>query len=77
VKGMQATGITLLHVTFHDRLPPATARSVLQGYRDRYQVLCDFVTETEPVVRDDLLGDIDVADLLIESLQVLAERWRV
>ncbi len=50
---------------------------MLQGYRDRYQVLSDFVTETEPVIRDDLLGDIDVADLLIESLQALAERWRV
>jgi glucosamine--fructose-6-phosphate aminotransferase (isomerizing) len=77
VKGTQTTGITLLHVTFHDRLPPATARAVLQGYRDRYQVLSDFVTETETVFRDDLLGDIDVAELLIGSLQALAERWRV
>jgi glucosamine--fructose-6-phosphate aminotransferase (isomerizing) len=77
VKGAQATGLTLLHVTFHDRLPPATARAVLRGYRDRYQVLSDFVTETEAVFRDDLLGDIDVAELLIAPLTVLAERWLV
>jgi glucosamine--fructose-6-phosphate aminotransferase (isomerizing) len=77
VKGAQATGITLLHVTFHDRLSPTTARAVMQGYRDRYQVLSDFVTETETVFRDDLLADIDVAELLIAPLTVLAERWLV
>jgi glucosamine--fructose-6-phosphate aminotransferase (isomerizing) len=77
VKGAQTTGITLMHVRFHDRLPPAVARSVLQGYRDRYQVLSDFVTETESVFRDDLLADIDVAELLIAPLTMLAERWLV
>jgi glucosamine--fructose-6-phosphate aminotransferase (isomerizing) len=77
VKGTQATGLTLLHVTFHDRLAPAIARSVLQGYRDRYQVLSDFVTETETVFREDLLGDISVTELLIAPLTMLAERWLV
>jgi glutamine---fructose-6-phosphate transaminase (isomerizing) len=77
VKGTQAVGITLLHVTFHDRLPAATARAVLQGYRDRYRVLSDFVTETETVFRDDLLADIDVAELLIGPLTMLAEHWLV
>ena len=51
-------------------------RGVLQGYRDRYSALRDIVTETEPTFRDDLLGEIPVADLLIDSIQALAERWR-
>ena len=36
VKGAQVTGITLLHVRFPDRLPVATIKGVLQGYRGRY-----------------------------------------
>ena len=75
VKGSDATGITLLHVRWVDRLPAATARSVLQGY-GRYGALVDAVTETEPTFRDDLLGSIDVVDLLTESIQRLADRWR-
>ena len=31
VKGGQCTGITLLHVRFHDRLPAWAMRGVLQG----------------------------------------------
>ncbi len=76
VKGIDVTGIALLHVRFNDRLPPETMRAVLQGYRDRYSALRDLVTETEPTFRDDLLGEIRVADLLINSIQALAERWR-
>jgi glucosamine--fructose-6-phosphate aminotransferase (isomerizing) len=76
LKGAEVTGIALLHVRFHDRLPADVMRGVLQGYRDRYSALRDLVTETEPTFRDDLLGEIDVADLLIESIQVLARRWR-
>jgi glucosamine--fructose-6-phosphate aminotransferase (isomerizing) len=76
VKGPDVTGIALLHVRFHERLGAETMRGVLQGYRDRYSALRDLVTETEPTFRDDLLGDIGVADLLINSIQVLAERWR-
>ena len=58
-----------------DRLPAATARSVLDGY-GRYGALVDAVTETEPTFRDDLLASIDVADLLTGSIQRLADRWR-
>jgi glucosamine--fructose-6-phosphate aminotransferase (isomerizing) len=76
LKGAEVTGIALMHVRFHDRLPADVMRTVLQGYRDRYSALRDLVTETEPTFRDDLLGEIDVADLLIESIQVLARRWR-
>jgi glucosamine--fructose-6-phosphate aminotransferase (isomerizing) len=74
VKGSETTGITLLHVRWVDRLPAASARSVLDGY-GRYGALVDAVTETEPTFRDDLLASIDVADLLTESIQRLADRW--
>jgi glucosamine--fructose-6-phosphate aminotransferase (isomerizing) len=76
VKGAHATGITLLHVRFADRLSAATAKSVLQGYRGRYELLTDWVTETEASFRDDLLGDVPVIDLLTLPVTELAERWR-
>jgi glucosamine--fructose-6-phosphate aminotransferase (isomerizing) len=75
VKGSDTTGITLLHVRFVERLPAAAARGVLEGY-GRYGALVDAVTETEPTFRDDLLASIDVVDLLTESIQRLADRWR-
>jgi glucosamine--fructose-6-phosphate aminotransferase (isomerizing) len=75
-KGPDVTGIALLHVRFHDVLPPDVVRGVLQGYRDRYSALRDIVTETEPTFRDDLLGEIGVESLLIDSIQALALRWR-
>ncbi|HMK13359.1 MAG TPA: SIS domain-containing protein [Acidimicrobiales bacterium] len=75
VKGSETTGITLLHVRWVDRLPAPAARNVLEGY-GRYGALVDAVTETEPTFRDDLLGSVDVVDLLTESLQRLADRWR-
>ncbi len=75
VKGSETTGITLLHVRWVDRMPAAAARSMLEGY-ERYGALVDAVTETEPTFRDDLLASIDVADLLTEPIQRLADRWR-
>jgi glucosamine--fructose-6-phosphate aminotransferase (isomerizing) len=76
MKGNQVTGITLLHVRFPDRLPAAVLRGVLDGYRGRYAALTDFVTETEPVFRDDLLATVPVVDLLTLPIGQLAERWR-
>jgi glucosamine--fructose-6-phosphate aminotransferase (isomerizing) len=76
VKDGQATGITLLHVRFADRLPVSTARGVLQGYRNRYAVLRDAVQETEPTFREDLLAGIPVDVLLTEPINQLADRWR-
>jgi glucosamine--fructose-6-phosphate aminotransferase (isomerizing) len=76
VKDGQAVGITLLHVTFADRLPQGTARGVLQGYRNRYAVLRDAVLETEPTFREDLLAEVPVDDLLTEPINQLADRWR-
>jgi hypothetical protein len=65
----------LLHVRFHDRLPGDAARRVLEGYRGRYQAIADQVTETEPVMRDDVLGTIDLIDLLTVPVVQLADHW--
>ncbi len=76
VKANHTTGITLLHVRFHDRLPAAVMRGVLQGYDRRYNRLVDWVAETEGSFRDDRLGEIAVADLLILPISEVADRWR-
>jgi glucosamine--fructose-6-phosphate aminotransferase (isomerizing) len=76
VKGAEVTGILLLHIKLHELLPADVMRAVLQGYRGRYSALRDTVTETEPTFRDDLLAEISVADLLIASIQALADRWK-
>jgi glucosamine--fructose-6-phosphate aminotransferase (isomerizing) len=75
-KDNQTTELTLLHVRFHDRLAPEVISAVLQGYRGRYAILRDAVTETEPVFREDLLGEIPVVDLLEQPIHLLADRWR-
>ncbi len=69
-------GITLLHVRFEDSLPAPVARSVLQGYRNRYSELRDAVTETEPAFDEDRLADIAVVDLLTAPIGDLADHWR-
>ena len=71
-----AVGITLLHVRFADSLPAATARGVLQGYRNRYSELRDAVTETEPAFDAERLAEIAVVDLLTAAIGDLADRWR-
>ena len=76
VKGNQTTGLTLLHVRFHDRLAAGSARSVLEAYRTRFDALRDAVTETEPTFRDDVLGSISMIELLTEPVVILAEHWR-
>jgi len=75
-KGGQVVGITLLHVRLVDRLSATQARAVMQGYRDRYQLLADWVTETEATFRDDQLGSVPVIDLLTLPVTQLADRWR-
>lgn len=69
-------GLSLLHLRLADRLPASTARSVLRGYRSRYQSLRELVTETEDTFREDLLADQPVVDLLTEPILDLADRWR-
>jgi glucosamine--fructose-6-phosphate aminotransferase (isomerizing) len=75
-KDDRATGLTLLHVRFHDHLSVAAARGALQGYRNRWSALRDAVLETEPTFREDLLTEVPAADLLVEPIRVLADRWR-
>ncbi|MFM8483051.1 MAG: hypothetical protein ACKOBT_06870, partial [Actinomycetota bacterium] len=76
VKAGHTVGITLLHVRFHDRLPAAVMRGVLQGYDSRYDRLVDWVSETEGSMRDEVLGEVPVADLLILPISEVANRWR-
>ncbi len=76
VKSGQTTGITLLHVRFHDTLSAPVMRSVLQGYDRRYNRLVDWVSETEGTFRDELLATVSVADLLILPISEMANRWR-
>ncbi|MEO6317585.1 MAG: SIS domain-containing protein [Acidimicrobiales bacterium] len=71
-----AVGITLLHVRFHDRLAASAARGALQGYRNRWSALRDAVLETEATFREDLLTSVPTADLLVEPIRELADRWR-
>jgi glucosamine--fructose-6-phosphate aminotransferase (isomerizing) len=75
-KDNQATGLTLLHVRFHDRVSPEAARELLAGYRGRFTALVDAVTETEPAFDESRLADVPVVDLLLEPIQPLADRWR-
>ena len=75
-KDNQTTELTLVHVRFHDHLDPAVVASVLQGYRGRYAILRDAVTETEPTFREEVLGEIPVVDLLEQPIHLLADRWR-
>jgi glucosamine--fructose-6-phosphate aminotransferase (isomerizing) len=76
VKTGLTIGLLLLHVRFHDRLPVAVMRGVLQGYDRRYDRLVDWVSETEGQMRDELLSDVSVADLLIMPISDVADRWR-
>jgi glucosamine--fructose-6-phosphate aminotransferase (isomerizing) len=75
-KDDRATGITLLHVRLHDHLSERTARSTLQGYRNRWAALRDAVLETEPTFREDLLTTVPATDLLVKPLAELADHWR-
>ncbi len=76
VKAGTPTGITLLHVRFHERLDAATMRGVLVGYDRRYDRLVDWVSETEGAFDDQLLGELPVDDLLIEPISDTADHWR-
>ncbi|MFK8025739.1 MAG: SIS domain-containing protein [Ilumatobacter sp.] len=76
VKGGQTTGLTLLHVRFHELRPAEVMRGVLQGYDRRYDRLVDTVVETEGTFDESLLGQIPVQTLLIGPISDTAERWR-
>jgi glucosamine--fructose-6-phosphate aminotransferase (isomerizing) len=75
VKGTVCSGLTLVHVRFHDRLPAAVLRGVLQGYDRRYDRLVDWVSETEGGFRDEVLADVSVVDLLTLPISEVANRF--
>jgi len=75
-KDNQVTGITLLQVELADRLPSEVARTVLTGYRNRYNAIVDAVTERQPSFDDAVLGEVPLVDLLVEPVHVLASHWQ-
>ena len=75
VKDRVTTGLTLCHLKLKDDLGASVARSVLQGYRNRYRQLYDVVTEREPSFREDLLADVSTVDLLTAPISEVAARW--
>ena len=75
IKDKQTVGITLLHVELQDFLSEQVARHVMEGYKDRYTAISDYVTETEPTFRSDILSSIPVADLLIAPIEDLLSYW--
>ncbi|MFV0309523.1 MAG: SIS domain-containing protein [Desertimonas sp.] len=76
VKAGHTTGLTLLQVTLHDRLPADAMRGVLQGYDHRFDRLVDWVTETEGDFDERLLAELPVDDLLIAPISETADHWR-
>lgn len=76
VKDNETVGLTLLHVRFAEDLGVGSLRGAMQGYRNRYHALRDAVTETEPTFREDLLPTVPTADLLVQPISDLADRWR-
>ena len=76
VKDQQTVGLTLLHVRLEKYVDEQVAKQILQGYQNRNTKLYDFVTETEPTFRSDLLSTIALEDLLISPIPELAELWR-
>jgi len=76
VKAGSTVGLMLLHVRFHEHLPAAVARTVLQGYDQRYDRLVDWVSETEGEFRDEMLSTVPVVDLLVLPISDVADRWR-
>jgi glucosamine--fructose-6-phosphate aminotransferase (isomerizing) len=67
-------GIALLHVRFRDKLDAGTLRSVLTGYRNRYQLIRDAVAETNSEFREEDLANIDVLSLLTQPVVILADQ---
>ena len=76
VKGAQCTGITLLHVLFHDHLPAPVARACCRAGTAATTAWSTGSRRPRAAFRDDLLAEIPVADLLTIPVSDLAERWR-
>ena len=75
VSGDRATGLTLLHVRYHHRLPAADMLRVLEGYKGRLALLKSAVTETEPTFDEARLEELPVDRLVNDPVDVLADLW--
>ena len=75
IKDKETVGLTLLHVELEEYLTEQAARHVLEGYKDRFTAISDYITETEPTFRADILASIPVADLLIAPIEDLLSYW--
>ena len=76
MKDGETGGLTLLHIEVRDRLDSDVLRRVLRGYHNRYDAIRDAVCESEPSLRNDLLAEQSVTDLLVEPVGVIADRLR-
>jgi len=76
VKDGETTGINLLHISLSENLSIEEIRTVLNGYHNRYEAIQDAVRETEPSFRDDFLSEQSIEELLIDSVDSVAERLR-
>jgi glutamine---fructose-6-phosphate transaminase (isomerizing) len=75
VSGDRATGLTLLHVRYHRRLPVADMRRVLERYQGRLALLKSAVTETEPTFDEARLEGLSVDRLVNDPVDALADLW--
>ncbi len=75
-EGNAVSGLTLLHVRFHETLPWPQVRQILSGYRGRYAALADAVTETEAGFDDERLESVPLLTLLTQPVDVLARHWK-
>jgi glutamine---fructose-6-phosphate transaminase (isomerizing) len=75
VSGDRATGLTLLHVRYHHRLPVADVCRVLESYQRRLMLLKSAVTETEPTFDEARLGELPVDWLVNDPVHALADLW--
>ena len=75
VQGVVTVGIMLLHVVFREQLGAAAVRQVLQGYDRRYDRLVDWVAESEGSFSEERLGEVSIADLLINPVSESANLW--
>ena len=64
-----------MHVELENQLSEQAARHVMEGYKDRFTAISDYVTETEPTFRADIHASIPVADLLIAPIEELLSYW--
>lgn len=67
-------GIALMHVRFKEKLDAGTLRTVLTGYRNRYQLIRDAVAETNSEFREEDLANLDVLALLTQPVVILADQ---